>query len=150
MHETLGQLAGIGRLWTLDVMPPKVLGELARAVEAREVTCELPFHARTSTTDWIAAIAKAIVAHFVKSPSTPAGDLASIMAHLGLVMAEKPNLEDVCQQAVAAQPKAAEAVRAGKEAAVARIVGEVMKRTQGAANAQEARELLLRMLQDNA
>ncbi len=43
-------------------------------------------------------------------------------------------------------PNAAENVRKGKQKAVARIVGAVMKLSQGQADAQRAREIILEML----
>jgi len=50
-------------------------------------------------------------------------------------------------EAIEAQPQAAEDVRAGKNAAIGRLVGEVMKRSGGAADAKTVREKLLLQLQ---
>ena len=45
--------------------------------------------------------------------------------------------------AIEAQPKAADDVRSGKDAAIGRLVGEVMKRSGGSADATAVRDLLL-------
>ena len=50
------------------------------------------------------------------------------------------------EEAIAAQPEAAAHVRAGKQQAIGRLVGEVMKRSQGQADAATARERLLKAL----
>ena len=51
------------------------------------------------------------------------------------------------EAAIEAQPQAAEDVRSGKDAAIGRLVGEVMKRSGGAADAKSVREKLLKQLQ---
>ena len=47
------------------------------------------------------------------------------------------------KEAIEAQPKAADDVRSGKDAAIGRLVGEVMKRSGGSADATAVRDLLL-------
>ena len=47
-----------------------------------------------------------------------------------------------CDEAIAAQPQAADDFRAGKEAAMGRLVGAVMKASGGQADAQAARPKL--------
>ena len=50
-------------------------------------------------------------------------------------------------EAIEAQPQAADDVRSGKNAAIGRLVGEVMKRSCGTADAKSVREKLLLQLQ---
>jgi aspartyl-tRNA(Asn)/glutamyl-tRNA(Gln) amidotransferase subunit B len=50
-------------------------------------------------------------------------------------------------EAIEAQQQAADDVRSGKNAAIGRLVGEVMKRSGGAADAKTVREKLLQQLQ---
>lgn len=50
--------------------------------------------------------------------------------------------------AIEAQPQAAEDVRGGKDAAIGRLVGEVMKRSGGSADASAVRDLLLASLRN--
>ena len=52
------------------------------------------------------------------------------------------------KEAIEAQPQAADDVRGGKDAAIGRLVGEVMKRSGGSADATMVRELLLTTLRD--
>lgn len=51
-------------------------------------------------------------------------------------------LNAVADEVIAANPKAVADYKAGKEAAIKALMGQVMKRTKGAANPQEATELL--------
>ena len=55
-------------------------------------------------------------------------------------------LERWCDEAIAAQPQAADDVRAGKGAAIGRIVGAVMKASGGKADAKAVNEMLMRKL----
>ena len=55
-------------------------------------------------------------------------------------------LERWCDEAIAAQPQAAADVRAGKGAAIGRIVGAVMKASGGKADAKAVNEMLMRKL----
>jgi aspartyl-tRNA(Asn)/glutamyl-tRNA(Gln) amidotransferase subunit B len=50
------------------------------------------------------------------------------------------------KEAIGAQPQAADDVRGGKDAAIGRLVGEVMKRSGGSADASAVRDLLLATL----
>ena len=50
------------------------------------------------------------------------------------------------QEAIEAQPKAADDVRSGKDAAIGRLIGEVMKRSGGSAEAGAVRTQVLLVL----
>jgi aspartyl-tRNA(Asn)/glutamyl-tRNA(Gln) amidotransferase subunit B len=50
------------------------------------------------------------------------------------------------QEAIEAQPQAAQDVRQGKDAAIGRLIGEVMKRSGGSADAGSVRTHLLAIL----
>ncbi len=63
-----------------------------------------------------------------------------------LQVSDEGELDGWCERAVAAQPQAAADYRAGKEAALGRLVGEVMKQSGGRADAQAVREKLARRL----
>ena len=60
--------------------------------------------------------------------------------------ADAGELQAICARAIAALPKAAEDVRAGKEKALGALLGFVMRETKGAADAAATRELLLALL----
>ncbi|MDP7004699.1 MAG: Asp-tRNA(Asn)/Glu-tRNA(Gln) amidotransferase subunit GatB [Phycisphaerales bacterium] len=63
-----------------------------------------------------------------------------------LQVTDENSLDKWVQEAIEAQPQAAEDVRGGKEAAVGRLVGEVMKRSGGSADASAVRTKLMSTL----
>jgi aspartyl-tRNA(Asn)/glutamyl-tRNA(Gln) amidotransferase subunit B len=70
-----------------------------------------------------------------------------VAARLGLIqIRDESQLDHWCDEAVRAQPRAAEDFRGGKDAALGRLVGEVMKLSRGQADATAVREKLTEML----
>ena len=65
-----------------------------------------------------------------------------------LQVTDASEINDWVNEAIEAQPQAAEDVRGGKDAAIGRLVGEVMKRSGGSADASAVRDLLLVTLRD--
>lgn len=63
-----------------------------------------------------------------------------------LIVRDEGAMAKWIQEAIAAQPQAAADVRAGKQQAMGRLLGEVMKRSGGQADAKSAREALLKAL----
>jgi len=63
-----------------------------------------------------------------------------------LTVRDDAALDEWCERAIAENPQAAADVRAGKQAAIGRLVGAVMKASGGAADAKAARERLLEKL----
>jgi aspartyl-tRNA(Asn)/glutamyl-tRNA(Gln) amidotransferase subunit B len=55
-------------------------------------------------------------------------------------------LEKICDQVIAANPRQVEDYRAGKEKAFNSLVGQVMKATKGKANPQQVNDILKRKL----
>jgi aspartyl-tRNA(Asn)/glutamyl-tRNA(Gln) amidotransferase subunit B len=75
------------------------------------------------------------------------GDPEEVVAKRGLAVVSDPGaLSAAVDEAIAANPDAADKVRAGKVAAVGVLVGAVMKATRGQADAKAVRELLLERL----
>ena len=67
-----------------------------------------------------------------RSWSTEGGDPAEIVEREGLAqISDTSELEGIVDRAIEAEPEAAEQVRQGNEKAIGRIVGAVMKETQG-------------------
>ncbi len=64
-----------------------------------------------------------------------------------LQISDDASLNKWIQDAIEAQPQAAEDVRSGKDAAIGRLIGEVMKRSGGSADAGAARKHILDILQ---
>jgi aspartyl-tRNA(Asn)/glutamyl-tRNA(Gln) amidotransferase subunit B len=74
-------------------------------------------------------------------------DASTVADCHGLVQVrDEGHLEKWCAKAISNQPQAAEDYRGGKEAALGRLVGEVMKLSKGKADARAARETLERKL----
>ena len=65
-----------------------------------------------------------------------------------LAIRDEGAIEGWLAEAVVAQPQAAEDVRNGKDAAIGRLVGAVMKASGGQADAKDVRERLFAMLRD--
>lgn len=63
-----------------------------------------------------------------------------------LIVRDDASMERWCDEAIAAQPAAAADVRAGKQAAIGRLIGAVMTASGGKADAKAAREALLKKL----
>ena len=77
----------------------------------------------------------------------PGADPRSIAEQRGmLIVRDEAAMDRWIQSSIAAHPKAAEDVRAGKLAAVGRLVGEAMKQSGGKADAAAVRERLLKAL----
>lgn len=64
-----------------------------------------------------------------------------------LALQSADELGPLCEKAIEALPSEAEAVKKGKVKAVERIVGQVMKLARGRADANAARSMLLKMLE---
>ena len=90
---------------------------------------------------------KTILRHIL---TTRTSELPSTIAEeLKLLAAsdDGASLEKWCREAIAALPEEAEVVRRGNLKVVNKIMGHVMKASRGTAKAQDARELLLKLLQ---
>jgi aspartyl-tRNA(Asn)/glutamyl-tRNA(Gln) amidotransferase subunit B len=75
------------------------------------------------------------------------GDPDAVVAARGLaVVSDEGALATAVDQAIAADPDAAEKVRSGKVAAAGALVGKVMKATRGQADASVVRRLVLERL----
>jgi len=77
----------------------------------------------------------------------PSVDPAALASERGLVtVRDEGALEEWCRRAIEANPAAADDVRAGKQAAIGRLIGAVMQLSGGRADAKTARERLASML----
>ncbi len=72
--------------------------------------------------------------------------LAVAEAHGLLQVRDEGRLDQWCAEAIEAQPQAAEDFRAGKQAAIGRLVGHVMKASGGQADARAVRQKLIEKL----
>ena len=93
---------------------------------------------------------KAVIRHLVHlpDPPSPTTNLASLLAELNLdtAAASSEDLRELCEKAITACPESVEAIRKGKQSAVGRIIGEVMKLSKGTANPKEAGKIVHELL----
>jgi aspartyl-tRNA(Asn)/glutamyl-tRNA(Gln) amidotransferase subunit B len=95
--------------------------------------------------DWIGTSGKLLMRHLIETQS--ALPLTQIISHLGLRAASSTSeLAALCRTAISMLPKESELVSKGNDKVLMKIVGQVMRLSKGTADAQAAREELLRQL----
>jgi aspartyl-tRNA(Asn)/glutamyl-tRNA(Gln) amidotransferase subunit B len=128
------------------------LGHLAQAANARGVEAgELPISAgqvaRVVTLVAEGLLTAGLARQVLDGVLAGEGEPDEVVAARGLaVVSDEGALSAAVDEALAAQPGAADKVRAGKVAAVGALVGAVMKATRGQADASVVRRLLLERL----
>ena len=65
------------------------------------------------------------------------------------IIENESEIAGVAQQAIDGNPKAAQDYKNGKEASIQVLIGAIMEKTQGKANAQKAKEILIEKLKSN-
>ena len=80
------------------------------------------------------------------APGSPESIAALAESNDLLVVRDEGAMEAWIDAAIAAQPQAADDVRGGKDAAIGRLVGAVMKASGGQADAKEVRDRLFTRL----
>ena len=150
VHEMLGRLYKSGTSWTPDLVPASLMRELVKAIEDGSLTGELiELHQACTGLIFVGTVGKTILRHALdQSPVNPNITLYNLLDSLNLSPSSTSSdtLQTTCEEAIAALPDVAKNVRKGKLNAAARIVGEVMKRSQGSADAKRAREIILELL----
>lgn len=129
-HELLGQLTKSGRGWTPDVVPAALMRELVLAVEGGKLT---------------GSTGRSVLRHVVEN-GAGTGSLDALLKQLGIQPSTADDLKGLCEAVIQKLPKEAEKVRQGNDKVVMRLVGQVMKDSRGAADAQAARALLLELI----
>jgi aspartyl-tRNA(Asn)/glutamyl-tRNA(Gln) amidotransferase subunit B len=125
-NEDLAQLGNEKGVAPQDAgVSPAHVAELQRLVDEEKVTI---------------SIAKGDV---LKRVAETGQDPRSVVESSGLTqIADEGELGGVVDEVIAANPDAVEKIRGGKTGTIGFLVGEVMKRTQGKANAQVVQKLL--------
>jgi aspartyl-tRNA(Asn)/glutamyl-tRNA(Gln) amidotransferase subunit B len=97
---------------------------------------------------------KTILRHIITHRSTALpSELARELSLLAMPSTSSSELEQLCQEAITALPEEAEVVRkskgkGSKSNVINKLVGMVMKKSRGRADARAVRELLERMILD--
>jgi len=123
-------------------------GDVARLANAHH----LPLHRSGLGVAGLAGLIRMVVAGSINGPTAKAlldelyiagGDPAAIVEERGLAqVSDAGELARIVDEVVAANPKAAEDYRGGKQQALGALVGQVMKATQGRADAKLVNSLL--------
>lgn len=102
---------------TLGDMPikPGALAELVRLIDDGEITGK---------------IGKQVFPLMIETGKAP----ATIVEEKGLKPLDESSIEPIVDKVIAANPKAVEQLRGGKEKAIGALIGQIMKETKGKAN----------------
>ena len=71
---------------------------------------------------------------------------SQIVSEKGLKQTDESDLERICLEVIAANPKPVEEVRAGKDKAINALKGQVMRLSQGRANPAQVDEMLKNLI----
>ncbi|KAF8709709.1 Glutamyl-tRNA(Gln) amidotransferase subunit A, mitochondrial, partial [Rhizoctonia solani] len=130
LHELIGQLSFRNQTFVDNPLTPERLGELVDAIES---------HLITGTSG------KLLMRHLIETRSNL--PLSQIIESLGLRAASSTSeLTALCRTAISMLPKESELVAQGNDRVLMKVVGQVMRLSKGTADAQAAREELLRQL----
>lgn len=136
LHELLGQLSKANLTLINSPVSPSELGRLIDAVTSGSLT---------------GTSAKALLRTFLFSPTSTEPSLDSLIASNATTPAPADGSADealnaLCADVIETLPVEAAKVRAGQEKVLMRMVGEVMKRSKGRADAKKVGERLKEML----
>ena len=132
MSELLGALNAAGKEIGESPVSPAALAELVKLIADGTLSGKL---------------AKQV---FAEMAATGQGAVAIVKAKNLVQVTDAAALAPAIEAALAASPESVAAYRAGKAAALGRLVGEVMKRTQGKANPQAVNRFLEERLRKEA
>ncbi len=160
-----GDMTSLGNAGALDLVEATVtagatapeaskwwLGDLARhANERGSELAELPITpdqvARVSALVRSGTLNDKLARQVLEGVLAGEGDPDSVVAARGLaVVSDDAVLSEAIDAAIAAKPDVAAKIRAGKANAVGALIGDVMRATNGRADAGRARELILQRL----
>lgn len=125
------------------VQQPKLLANLMLA-DADAVSIPAAVWAELTNLCAAGKINRSAPAKLLEAYREKGGEIAALVDQLGLAQVQDSGLlEQIADEVLAANPKAVADYKAGKEAAIKALMGQIMKRTKGAANPQEATQLLI-------
>jgi aspartyl-tRNA(Asn)/glutamyl-tRNA(Gln) amidotransferase subunit B len=127
-NDLLRDLAEAGRAIAQSPVKPQAIVELVALTDGGQISSK---------------IAKDVFVEMFKTGRAP----AAIVAEKGLTqVSDAGAIEKLCDEAIAAGPKMVADFKAGKEAALNALTGQVMKLSKGKANPQAVRDILKRKL----
>jgi aspartyl-tRNA(Asn)/glutamyl-tRNA(Gln) amidotransferase subunit B len=144
IHDLLGQLTQRDETFAHNSLSPQHLGEIIDAIEEGRIT----------TTGGKMLLRHLLNARQEASSLSPLAVLASqtlsisdLIERLGLSKSSSmADLNRWCQEVVNQYPELAEKASSGKQGVLMFLVGQVMKRSQGTADALQAKKILEKKL----
>ncbi|KAH7919539.1 Glutamyl-tRNA amidotransferase B subunit [Leucogyrophana mollusca] len=134
-HDLLGQLSARKETFGDNPVSVSQLGELIDMVQTGKIT---------------GTSGKTILRHMIAHPSDSSPlELATKHSLNAIASDDGVSLRVWCKEAIEALPDVAEAVRKGNPRVLNRLVGSVMQRSRGRADAQSVREMLEAMLMNS-
>jgi len=136
------KLANLYNAAEKQVQQPKLLANL---MLADTDAVSIPAEVWAELTNLCAAnkINRSAPAKLLEAYRESGREIAVLVQELGLEQVQDTGLlNSVADEVIAANPKAVADYKAGKEAAIKSLMGQIMKRTKGAANPQEATAVL--------
>lgn len=144
IHELLKALNAVGKTFGQNPVRARDFGELIDLVQSGKVTLSTArglLSELVSSSDECASPLRPFVA------AQPQSTIEALLrSRDSMALDANGALEALCADAIKALPQEAALVRAGKDKVVMRLVGEVMKRAKGRADAKAAKERLLAMV----
>ena len=152
-HELLGQLAARKETFTDNPVTAGQMGELIDMVQNKQLTgtsIARVISDVSSQSYFAGSSGKILLKHLIthrssEAPSKLAAEL-SLMAMSSSLADVAASLRQLCEDAIAALPQEANAVRKGKEKVIMRLVGHVMKESKGRADAKAVGGILKELL----
>ncbi|KAJ3748756.1 Glutamyl-tRNA amidotransferase B subunit [Lentinula detonsa] len=139
IHNFLGQLSALGKPFSSEYITVAQMGQLLDLIITKQMT-------RPS--------AKLLLKQMLVSPSDLAVkqlaenmDLLSLAdEHSKRLSGDDDSLRDVCKRSIEALPAEIAAIRAGKEKAINKVIGWIMRQTKGKADVDRAKDILKELL----
>lgn len=131
VHEMLGQLNSINKPWTPTIVPSSLNRELVLAIEDSKLT---------------GTNAKVVLKHLIDNPQSTTQSLPEILSELKMATSDGIDLRALCEESLAKMPDVAESLKKGHMKAMGRAIGDVMRRSGGAADAKKASRTILDIL----
>jgi aspartyl-tRNA(Asn)/glutamyl-tRNA(Gln) amidotransferase subunit B len=154
IHDLLGQLTQRDETFAHNSISPQQLGEIIDAIEEGRITTTggkmLLRHlldTRQEASSPSANPTSAALSNPEKGLASQTLSISDLIEKLGLSKSSSmANLDRWCQEVVDQHPELAEKVSSGKQGVLMFLVGQVMKRSQGTADAVQAKKILEKKL----
>jgi aspartyl-tRNA(Asn)/glutamyl-tRNA(Gln) amidotransferase subunit B len=154
IHDLLGQLTQRDETFTHNSISPQQLGEIIDAIEEGRITTTggkiLLRHlldTRQKASSPSSNLASAAPSNLVNALESQMLSISDLIEELGLSKSSSiADLDRWCQEVISQYPDLARKVSSGNQGVLMFLVGQVMKRSQGTADALQAKKVLEKTL----